>query len=447
VSKLTPHGKEALQAQLSRARETLDGLVRDLRGVGGELEALSTEREHYRLLLQVCSGLEALRELGAAELFWGDRAGPDEDAAHLLLVRSRVDAFETRLGEIEERRQALLEEIENAQANSELIEDDLVEAKKRAEERKLEWVIERQVDAFPFRDSLMPWARGGEDDQRFRKALAAALLLGLLLGFLIPMIDLPLPEPWEPIEVPERFTRLIRAEPIQLPPSPTARETLAQEEKPEATEEPVAEKKPKKATSSKGILAFREEFSSLAESRPSARLGSQARIRGSDETASGRQQRALIATQAPGASGGIDVGALSRNVRGGGNGKIERVEVARATSSIGSGTGSDRPLSEGPGASRSDEEIQIVFDRHKAALYRLYNRALRKNPTLKGQMVLRITIRPDGSVTLCELHTSDMKAPQLGAQVVGRVKTFNFGAKDDIPAITILYPIDFLPAA
>jgi glutamate/tyrosine decarboxylase-like PLP-dependent enzyme len=39
-----------------------------------------------------------------------------------------------------------------------------------------------------------------------------------------------------------------------------------------------------------------------------------------------------------------------------------------------------------------------------------------------------------------------MNAPQLSAQVVARVGTFDFGAKDGVRAITILYPIDFLPA-
>jgi len=39
-----------------------------------------------------------------------------------------------------------------------------------------------------------------------------------------------------------------------------------------------------------------------------------------------------------------------------------------------------------------------------------------------------------------------MKAPQLSAQVAARVKGFDFGAKDGVPAVTILYPIDFLPA-
>jgi len=125
---------------------------------------------------------------------------------------------------------------------------------------------------------------------------------------------------------------------------------------------------------------------------------------------------------------------------------MEGVEVGKATSSIGGIFGSGRPLSGGPGPGRTDEEIQIVFDRHKAALYRLYNRELRRDPTLQGQIVLRITIEPDGSVSLCAVQVSDMDAPKLSAQIAGRVKSFDFGAKEGIPAITFLYPIDFLPA-
>ena len=157
----------------------------------------------------------------------------------------------------------------------------------------------------------------------------------------------------------------------------------------------------------------------------------------------------MVATRGTGSSGGINLASLSRNVGGGGGGDLEGVQVGRVTSSIGSGGGgTGRPLSGGgPGLARSDEEIQIVFDRHKAALYRLYNRELRRNPTLQGEMVLRLRIEPDGRVSLCELQSTDMNAPQLSAQVVGRVETFDFGAKEGVPPVTILYPIDFLPAA
>ena len=88
-----------------------------------------------------------------------------------------------------------------------------------------------------------------------------------------------------------------------------------------------------------------------------------------------------------------------------------------------------------------------MFDRYKASFYRLYNRELRNNPSLKGQMVLRLTIEPDGSVSMCALQSSDMDAPDLASQVVTRVRTINFGAKEGVQAVTIVYPIDFLPAA
>jgi hypothetical protein len=39
-----------------------------------------------------------------------------------------------------------------------------------------------------------------------------------------------------------------------------------------------------------------------------------------------------------------------------------------------------------------------------------------------------------------------MDAPDLDKKIADRVKKFNFGAKDGVSAITILYPIDFLPA-
>ena len=38
-------------------------------------------------------------------------------------------------------------------------------------------------------------------------------------------------------------------------------------------------------------------------------------------------------------------------------------------------------------------------------------------------------------------------APDLAVQVVDRVRAINFGAKEDVQALTIVYPIDFLPRA
>lgn len=446
--------EQALHTRLDQSRERLDELVEDLRAVDGELEGLCAERQQFQVLDTVCGGLEELDGLGASGLFWNGPAASGPVEEHVRLVRGRVEAFRKHLDAIETRRQEIVDEIERAQESADFLEDDLFEIQREAELRKLEWIPERDADTLTIRSSRMPWARGGEEDWRFRKVLVTSLLLNFLVGSTLPLIDLPLPEPWEELEIPDRLTRLISME-LPLPP-PVPQEPLVQQTKP--TEELVPEETPpgsspewtpKPATASKGILAFREKFSGLAEHDPGARLGANARIDDSGEAAAGWATRSMVATRASGSSGGINLASLSRNVGGQGGEGIAGVQVARATSSIGSGGGgTGRPLSGGgPGLARTDEEIQIVFDRHKAALYRLYNRELRRNPTLQGQMVLRLRIEPDGSVSLCELQSSDMNAPQLSAQVVDRVETFDFGAKEGVSAVTILYPIDFLPAA
>jgi hypothetical protein len=456
VYEVTSENEEVLRLQLEQSRERLDGYVRELHAIDAELEDLATERLQYELLHEVCGGLEKLSQLGATQLFWGKRAADFNTDDHVQRVRSCVDEFQRRLGETEGNRTAVLDKIRCEEANSEILEDDALEAQWQEEQRKLEWIVEREIGGVADRPSIMPWTTGSEDDQRFRKTLTASLLIGLLFGLLLPMIDLPVPERWEVAEVPERFTRLIQ-ERTPPPPPRIQEETRPEEQEPELSEEtpllaeegtpaPANDQPPKKNVASKGILAFREKFSALAENDSVDQLGAQARISRSGEAASGRPQRSLVSTNAPGSNAGINLAALSRDVGGGRGQHLEGVEVVRATSSIGGTGGTDRPLSGGPGSSRTDEEIQIVFDRHKAALYRLYNRELRRDPTLQGQMVLHLTIDPDGSVSLCELQSTDMKAPQLSAQVVERVKTFDFGAKEGVSALTILYPIDFLPA-
>jgi hypothetical protein len=450
--------ESTLRVEFEESRKRLDALTCELREIDTELEGFEVERRHHALLHDVCGGLEKLDEGDAAELFWNGLSGVDAGKAHVGVVRQRVDVFQQQLSRVEAGRQSLLAKIRREEDKSEYIADDLYELKCAEEARKLEWIVERDEALFPDRQAVMAWTRDREEDRRFRRVLAIALLVSLLLGIVFPFIPLPLSDSWEVIEVPERLTRLIQERvappppppvqerlPEQSEPAPVEEQLLAEEAKPQPT---TSEKPPKPGAGAKGILAFREQFSNLADSAPSDKLGSRARISREGELATGRATRSLVTTNGPGSSGGIDLAALSRDVGGGGGQGIEGVQVARATSAIGSiGGGTDRPLSGGPGSSRTDEEIQIVFDRHKAGLYRLYNRELRRNPTLQGQIVLRMTIEPDGSVSFCEVHSSDMKAPALSAQVVDRVKSFDFGAKDGIPAITILYPIDFLPAA
>ena len=297
-------------------------------------------------------------------------------------------------------------------------------------------------------------------------ALAAPRLAAT--GLLPPQpVERPTPAGLPPDPGPARPDEPLAPGPPDLPPGPESF--------------PVAEAQPEPKIEQRGILALRDQLAGMKTDKVVARLGADARYRVADDPGpSPMPSRSMLTTNAPGSSGGIDVSSLSLNVGdggGGGGGGMQGVALGRATSSIasigggggrggggrggrgggggaggvdgngGGGGGAGGGGRGGLGNSRTDEEIQIVFDRYKASFYRLYNRELRNDPTLQGQMVLRLTIEPDGSVSMCVLQSTDMKAPALADQVVDRVRTINFGAKDGVQALTIVYPIDFLPAA
>ncbi|MFT4047060.1 MAG: AgmX/PglI C-terminal domain-containing protein, partial [Solimonas sp.] len=120
--------------------------------------------------------------------------------------------------------------------------------------------------------------------------------------------------------------------------------------------------------------------------------------------------------------------------------------AGRETARVQAPAGGGAPGGSGQGpASRGREEIEEVFDRNKGVLYALYNRALRENPALQGKVVLRLTIQPDGTVSACEIVSSDLGDAELERKLVERVKLFRFQTRDVAP-VTTTKPLDFFPA-
>lgn len=454
--------EQSLREKVTNSEVVLDDLERDLRAIDAELEGLAQTNRQYDVLSGICSSLQELDDLGAAQLFWGERNSNDERVERVQHARRKIDEFAATVVRVEQRRESIIDKIGNQNTALDFLHYDLQDLIEEQEAREDEWTLERDSSELPNRTQVMPWSRGGEEDQRLRRSLATSMAASFAIALLASVIAIPIVENAAKIELPERIAKLVRQERALPPPPPVAEPMIPQEElpepepefaeeqPPEPIEEPVLAKTQQPDTreqvKSKGILAFRDSFASRADLRPNVELGSQARVRNAGEDSVGRPERLMVATSAPGSSGGINLSDISRDV-GGGGGSMDGVALTRVASSIGGGDGPNRPLSGGASAGRTDEEIQIVFDRYKAALYRLYNRELRKDPTLRGQLILRLTIEPDGSVSLCQLHKSDMDAAALADQVVNRVLTFDFGAKQDIVAMTIIYPIDFLPAA
>jgi hypothetical protein len=442
VTTATSREQQALRAQIDEGHQELAALQGKLRAVEKKLEDMAAQRQQYDLLNQICVSLDKLEELGAADLFWGKQPKSQDTTAHLTRVRGAAQEFQEKVSTVEDSRRKLEERIQKQIVSINFLNEDLAEQQELEELARHEYVVYREVTPRPYRPMVMPWKGEREDENRFRRSLLASLLLALLFGWLIELWILPEPEPEEIVEIPENLVQLARREPPKPPEEkkPEEKEDKA-EEKPKPEEKQQAREKAEKA----GVLAFKNAFTDLIDDVPD-QLGADARVRNEGRHTTGVTQRSIVVAQARTGSGGINAAALSRNVAGTGT-KLGGVQFTRVESAVGAAAGADRPLSDGVGPSRTDEEIQIVFDRYKAALYRIYNRELRADPTLRGKMILRITIEPNGEVSACRAESTNLASAALNTEIVERVKRFNFGAKDGVPRITILYPIDFLPAA
>jgi len=179
--------------------------------------------------------------------------------------------------------------------------------------------------------------------------------------------------------------------------------------------------------------------------------------------------RALITSNATGGSGGINTAGYSRNTGGGGLAGRSTTLVEGAIGGGGGGGGA-RGRGDGNGsgvggaggngsggaggtlqrggsgkASRSIEDVKLVFERNKGSIYAIYNRALREEPSLQGKVVLKLTIAPSGGVVECRIESSELRTPELEAKLLARIRQFDFGAKD-VDQMIVTWPVDFLPS-
>ncbi len=324
--------------------------------------------------------------------------------------------------------------------------------------------------AAAFKEPSLPWVDHSED-RGFKWLMIIMLVLFLGAGLVLNLIKLPEIEQKNLVDVSPRLAKLILEKQKVKPPPKKEKPKEKKKEEPKKKEKPKEKKKeePKKKEKPKekkkeepkkkdardvakqsGLIALSDELEDLRESfdlddslnKPQQTEGSQA-IKVA--TASD-----LLSATAGQSSGGIRTDTLNRNIKTSElaqrqttkvESKIESDEklakAATATKQAGSGTG-------GAGK-RSSDEIERVFQKNKGSIFNLYNRALRKNPSLAGQVVVELTISPNGQVTAVKILSSELGDEKLERKLVLRIKKFKF-TQSNVAEITVTYPIDFLPS-
>ena len=478
---------ERLNEQIKPLQEELVVLEVELRAVEAEINDLHKEQAQFSVLQDLCLLLDKLDALNVTHLFWQGLG----DKVDIIQHRKQLDATVNQYSEQENRlfakQQAISERIGNHEKIIGYLSHELDEIYNLEEDRLDEFVIVRDIKKLPYRKLIMPWTVDKDSESNLYKCLTVALLICLVCGGFIPLFDLPIPDRENIIvEVPERFAMLLREEHRTPPKEKTIKEPkqkktpdkkqqkthldpeISKNVKPDKPEQPAkvnhkktskGNKPAKRKADMLGVLAFKSNFNDLIDDVSVAKLGASAKItKLSAGIAGGKEaRRSLVSIKAKGGAGkGVSNFGISRNIGNGGSGngsgsgragQIGGVATAKVTSSLADMVEeSGRPLSDGMAVTRTDEEIQIVFDRYKATLYRIYNKALRNDPSLQGKILVRLSIAPDGGVSFCEVQSTSLSSEELVDKIIGRIKRFNFGMKEGVSVVTIDYPIDFLPA-
>ena len=361
------------------------------------------------------------------------------------------------------------------------------------------------MTAISFRTSTLPWALAHDDEERFRKLFLALLGFVIVFGIALRFITLPEPERTVAPSLPPIAAKLLLDKPAPPPPPPPKvekveppkpdaadkREAAPLPTKPVPRERPVVEarqpipgKPPgedREAARNKaagiGLLAALKDQSPELHGAPvavqlnqdikkGAGVGSGTGVGVGAGKEQGLPDRNMITSNAAGGSGGINTAGFSRDSGGGGlAGRATTAVLGAAGGGGGGGPGLGGQISGSGGhgmgtggkaggtlaksgsgkASRSIEEVRLVLERNKGALYAIYNRALREDASLQGKFVVEFTISPNGSVTACTQVSSELKNPELEQKLLARFRSMTFAA-EDVETLVTRYPIDFLPS-
>jgi len=343
----------------------------------------------------------------------------------------------------------------------------------------------------------LPWSSSGEEDTRFHKLLIALLIVYLILALLVPFLRVAPEVHPEPKELPPQLAHVILEKqelpkPIELP-KPVEKEKPIEKPKPvevkqkpkpvpvqpskvvpptpnpvpgsrmasgkEAPVEMMKEAREKAAKS--GVLQFQDDLQEMRESVDVSKVTRSNLTRGTGTAE--KTERSLITGKATGGSGGINTAALSRDTGGialsgrettridGGTGLGGRSTEAGGRGhgeGIGSGTGSgkkgDLVAGSDTTGGRSDELIRRVMDQNKGAIFSIYNRALRQDPTLQGKFVFEMVIEPSGEVSDVKMISSELRDNDLVSKILARIRLINFGSANAMRT-RVNYSLDFLP--
>lgn len=94
---------------------------------------------------------------------------------------------------------------------------------------------------------------------------------------------------------------------------------------------------------------------------------------------------------------------------------------------------------------RYDAEVYAAIRSYEGGLKYLYNNALRKDPSLKGRIKVKIVISSNGKAKEVAIESSTLNSPELEEAIVNRIYMWKFPQFKGNETFTTVYAFDFSP--
>jgi TonB family protein len=288
-----------------------------------------------------------------------------------------------------------------------------------------------------YRRYELPWSPSEEMERRFRVILRNLTIVFAIVAVLMPF--LPRHERVVNTEsLPERVVQLVMEPPPPPPPPPPPKPEKPVEKAPVAPK-PVVPVDPR-VKAQKNVQVF-DQLAALRDVDLDKFEKNQPKT--TDPGDVSVVSRNIISSKAGGTSGGISSPTSSGLAAG--SGSLRGIYTTQVKGpNLGASGQATRAGGSGK-ASRSADEIALVFTKNKGAIDAMYARALRDNPALQGKVVLELTIAPSGDITAARIISSELNDKEFESKLLARIRLFRFEAKD-VATLTATKPIDFFPA-
>jgi len=291
-------------------------------------------------------------------------------------------------------------------------------------------------------------------DKKFTRILQILIALYLLVAIVVPFIEQVEVSREVKEKVPVQLAKIMLKE-KKLPIPEKKEEKPKEKPKDDKKLEEIKDKKieppktkrqaAKQKAQSSGLAAMKDELFAMRDAFD-VKPASTTKLN-KTSTTEVKVKRKLLASAANTQSSALSAANTTQTVASDELSTRNTQEVRLSAEEVLASTDTDvaESLAAQKSGQRSEVTLRRTLEANKSRLYARYNRALRKDPFLKGKVLFELEILPSGKVSKVTIKSSELNNAKLERQLTIILRAIKF-SEESVGTIVTIWAIDFLPS-